>query len=274
MASFKFRSGESRSTVVFVPASNHYLEVRSGDITWTAAFCKAHPDVKQRTWATVEEWQSSVAAEKYESIPVILKRLIDLQVAADNSPWKLSRFEDLVSYMLTSRVRAFIHTDGKKMFRDAIISKIKQLLPYKCISASLREKMESLLHECMTPAIGTKEKGPVLKKGTILGVGNISVEVPVAIMSVQEYNAAVCAMAGYIKHEYVRKDDVLGKELLSFYKEEFLAFLGREDVIAFLKTDSTKRIDMRAFVRWLITKDDSTSASSIAAGKLLMRIPA
>lgn len=59
MASFHFNNGSVRSTVVRT-APGHYLEIRRNDITWSAAFRVANPDVKQRTWTSLAEWHKAL----------------------------------------------------------------------------------------------------------------------------------------------------------------------------------------------------------------------
>jgi hypothetical protein len=167
---------------------------------------------------------------------------------------KVSIVMTMADYLLSDDVHAFVQDPAHSKLKHTIIAKMAELCAEPSVTPEFTAKMNAVISAYQVKEAATE-----------------AIESAVAPMSKDMYCATIGTMVKNTRGVMTSPD--WRKKMLSYYKEEYLAFLSREDVIVYLEKDHAERLDARAFIRWLIGTEETTDAAAAAAKKLLERIP-
>lgn len=296
--SFISYTGASADSTVVLLKSGEVREVRRGSATGRAITDPA-------TWASFEAWMNNLSdgeitvytnnGEMVETISVPLKPAPTLdvkvvaaapalvvavvdKVAAGNKytedeiqnhirgyldaidlakgkPAKVAACTVLMNYLLLPEVLDFAH-DYPKM-QATIVGKMKELSLDPDVSPEFVAKANSVIAAYMVvraPSAAAPAAAPV------------------PAMSKDQYQTTIRPIIANLR-KFVAATSAPQTEQAPFYKEEFVAYVSRPEFIALYKADAEERLDIRAFLRWLVHKDAPSAPVSIAVAKILMMIP-
>jgi hypothetical protein len=267
--SFKASNPGHNSTVVTLK-DGALLEVRRGTLTGTAI-------QDRKTWASLMDWYASLnqTGDVYDQLgkivhyikkpsPIYKTRDIMMTIntfiesinSEKNGLAKMEIGMKFVEYLSRPETIQFMFDNPR--FLNVASNKLFEWKTTPTATPAFIEKVDRLLKV-------------IEKRGT--PINTATAENPSVVpMSKSVYCETISAVSKTISN-LVAATNPHFKEMLPFYKDELITFLNRDDVVAFLKTDHAERHDIRSFIRFLIRNDRPTDSVTIAANRILGRIP-